>query len=181
MGWCSDFATLGRSGTRKSLASISQRESKFEDLKNAFSLPDAVDYNLADSVVVTLRVDYAALTQSETRSESAPPAARLAFTPTNVHIRAYDGSLNCILTTLDAVESWGKKKVRDRTRDIVRNVERKAAQIESLWVDVWRRSVGMEKHDEEVDTVLVDVSCDVLASHVLSIYITRCSTYPVQF
>ncbi|KIM81255.1 hypothetical protein PILCRDRAFT_821714 [Piloderma croceum F 1598] len=143
--------------TRKSLAAISQLESKFEDLKHAFTLPDAVDYISADGEVVTLRVDHAALTQSETRSESAPPAARLAFTPTNVHIRAYDGNLNRILTTLDAVESWGEKKVRDRRRDVVRNVEQEAARIESLWIDVWRRSVGAEKHDEEVDTVLVDV------------------------
>jgi hypothetical protein len=142
--------------TRKSLAAISQLESKFEDLKHAFTLPDAVDYISADGEVVTLRVDHAALTQSETRSESASPAARLAFTPTNVHIRAYDGNLNCILTTLDAVESWGEKKVRDRRRDVVRNVEQEAARIESLWVDIWRRSVDAEKHDEEVDTVLVD-------------------------
>jgi hypothetical protein len=142
---------------RKSLAAISQLESKFEDLKHAFTLPDAVDYISADGEVVTLRVDHAALTQSEPRSESAPPAARLAFTPTNVHIRAYDGNLNRILTTLDAVESWGEKKVRDRRRDVVRNVEQEAARIESLWVDVWKRSVGAEKHDEEVDTVLVDV------------------------
>jgi hypothetical protein len=61
------------------------------------------------------------------------------------------------LTTLDAVESWGEKKVRDRRRDVVRNVEQEAVRIESLWIDVWRRSVGAEKHNEEVDTVLVDV------------------------
>ena len=143
--------------TRKSLAAISQLESKFEDLKHKFTLPDAVDYISADGEVVTLRVDHAALIQSETRSESAPPAARLAFTPTNVHIRAYDGNLNRILTKLDAVESWGEKKVRDKRRDVVRNVEQEAARIESLWIDVWRRSVGAEKHDEEVDMALVDV------------------------
>lgn len=143
---------------RKSLAAISQLESKFEDLKRAFTLPDAVDYISADGEVITLRVDHAALTQSGTRSESTPHVARLAFTPTNVHIRAYDGNLNQILTTLDAIESSGEKKLRDRRRGVVRKVEQEAARIETLWIDVWRRSIDAEKHNkEEVDTVLVNM------------------------
>ena len=142
--------------TRKSLATISQLESNFEDLIGAFTMPETVDYLSADGEVVSLEVVPTAPlpVPSETQSKSTSLAARLAFTPANVPIRVYDEHLNRILTKLDAVESWGERKVRERRRDVVRNVELEAARIESLWVDMWRRYVGAEK--DEVDVILLD-------------------------
>jgi hypothetical protein len=114
--------------------------------------------------VITLKVDDASAipTQLEAPSESTFPA-RLAFTPTNVPIRSYDEDLNRILTKLDAVESWGQKKVRQRRRDVVRNVELEAARIETVWAEVWKRYISTEKAEEEVNVALVDVP-DVLSA-----------------
>jgi len=150
--------------TRKALATISELEAKFGDLKHAFTLPEAVDYLSADGEVITVKVDASVIPmQLEAPSESTLPA-RLAFTPANVPIRAYDEDLNRILTKLDAVESWGQKKVRERRRDVVRNVELEAARIETVWAEVWRRHISAEKADEEeeeeeeeVKAVLVNV------------------------
>jgi len=141
--------------SRKALATVSQLGAKFGDLKRAFTLPEAIDYLSADGDVITLKVDNTSSpSHSETASESTS-SARLAFTSTNVPIRAYDEDLNRILTKLDAVESWGGRNVRERRRDVVRKVELEAARIESIWVETWRRFVE-KAEDEEVSAALVD-------------------------
>jgi len=140
---------------RKALATIAQLEAKFEDLKHGFALPETVDYLSADGEVITLKVDATTVPmQSDAVSESTAPA-RLAFTHTNVPLRKYDEDLNRILASLDAVESWGEKKVREKRRDVVRSVELEAARIETIWAEIWRRYVEKAEEDE-VNEVLVD-------------------------
>ena len=131
---------------------------------------EAVDYLLANSKVVSLEVIPTAPLPipSETQSKSTTLTARLAFTPTNIPICVYDKHLNQILTKLNAVKSWGERKVRERRRDVICNVELEVAWIESLWVDMWRRYVDAKK-DEEVNVILVDkqatkMTADVTAS-----------------
>jgi hypothetical protein len=144
--------------SRKALSTISQLETKFEALKHSFTLPEAIDYLSADGEVITLKADTVNLSaRPETASESTS-SARLAFTHTNVPIRAYDEDLNRILGKLDAVESWGERKVRERRRDVVRKVELEAARVESIWVEIWKKFVEeAEKAEEEkVSAVLVD-------------------------
>ena len=142
--------------SRKALATISQLEAKFEELKRGFALPDAVDYLSADGEVITLKVDAAIVipAQSDTAPESTTPA-RLAFTHTNVPLRKYDEDLNRILAGLDAVQSWGEKKVREKRRGVVRSVELEAARIETIWAEIWRRYVE-EDEEDEVNEALVD-------------------------
>jgi hypothetical protein len=141
--------------SHKALSTISQLEAKFEALKHSFTLPKAIDYLSADGEVITLKADTVNLSaRPETISESTS-SARLAFTHTNVPIRAYDEDLNRILGKLDAVESWGERKVRERRRDVVRKVELEAARVESIWVEIWKKFVE-EAEKEEVSAVLVD-------------------------
>jgi hypothetical protein len=145
--------------SRKALSTISQLETKFEALKHSFTLPAAIDYLSADGEVITLKADSINLSAPpETASESTS-SARLAFTHTNVPIRAYDENLNRILGKLDAVESWGERKVRERRRDVVRKVELEAARVESIWVEIWKKFVeeAEEAEEEEVSAVLVEV------------------------
>jgi hypothetical protein len=140
--------------SRKALSTISQLEAKFEALRHSFTLPEVIDYFSADGDVITLKADTANLSAHLEISSESTSYARLAFTPTNVPIRAYDEDLNRILGKLDAVESWGERKVRERRRDVVRKVELEAARVESIWVEVWRKFV--EKAEEKVSAVLVD-------------------------
>jgi len=139
----------------KTLANISQLEAKFEELKHGFTLPEAIDYVSANGDVITLTVDAAAIpTQLETSSESAI-SGKLAFTPTNIPIRVYDEELNRVLAKLDAVESWGEKKVREKRRSVVRSVELEAARIETIWAEIWKKFVE-KGEEEEVDVALAD-------------------------
>ena len=156
--------------TCKSLATISQLESNFEDLICTFTMLEAVDYLLANSKVVSLEVIPTAPLPipSETQSKSTTLTARLAFTFTNIPICVYDKHLNQILTKLNAVKSWGERKVRERRMDVICNMELEVARIESLWVDMWRRYVDAKK-DKEVNVILVDkqatkMTADVAAS-----------------
>jgi len=120
-------------------------------LKHGFALPEAVDYLSPDGEVITLNVD---ATQSNAASESTTPA-RLAFTHGNVPLRKYDEDLNRILASLDAVESWGEKKVREKRKYVVRSVELEATRIETIWAEIWRRYLGKAEEDE-VNKALVD-------------------------
>jgi len=118
-------------------------------------LPEAIDYLSADGKVIALKVDTVNLSARPETTSELKPSARLAFTHTNIPIRAYDEDLNRILGKLDAVESWGEKKVRERRRDVVRKVELEAARVEFIWVEIWKKFVE-KAEEEEVGAVLVD-------------------------
>ena len=44
-----------------------------------------------------------------------------------------------LLMKLDGVKSHGSQKVRDRRKEVMRNIEREAERVEALVRDVWRR------------------------------------------
>lgn len=138
--------------SQKALTTISKLEGKFRQLKQAFAIPNAIDFISEDGTVITLKAD-GTETNSNIIRHSVP--AKLAFTSTNVPIRAYDEELNRILTALDAVESWGDKKVREKRKDTVRMVEDEAARVEGEWAAVWK-AFSEKSEEEKVIAVLVD-------------------------
>ena len=82
---------------------------------------------------------------------------KLAFTVTNIPILAYDEGLNKILAKLDAVESWGIGRIRERRKAVVRAIEEEAAMVEAAWTNVWKEYVGRDVHEEKMDKVEVVV------------------------
>jgi hypothetical protein len=66
-------------------------------------------------------------------------SAQLAYTKQNYSLHAYMEMLYVLLMKLDGVESHGSQKVRDRRKEVTRNIEREAERVEALVRDVWRR------------------------------------------
>jgi hypothetical protein len=142
--------------TRKALDTVSQLESKFQNLKRAFVLPETLDFLSDDGSIVTLRLNGSQVPAPSSNTHTQPrTSARLAFTHTNIPIRAYDESLNRLLTQLDAVQSWGEKKVRERRKDVVRAVESEARRVEGIWGRMWERR--FEEAEAERGEMGVDV------------------------
>jgi hypothetical protein len=80
--------------------------------------------------------------------ESTPSSVKLAYTSTNLPIHAYNEELSRLLVALDAVESYGGKKVRRERREVVRTVEEEAGRVERLIGIVWGASTVEEVHME---------------------------------
>ena len=135
-----------RESTHLSLRTISSLQSKFEALKTDFTFPSSIDFIATDGSVITLPSNS---NSNSTPSGSAYNGAKLAFTPTNSPIRAYDEELNKILVKLDAVESCGVERVRERRKAVVRAIEQEAGRVEEVWKNVWEKYGEREKMNED--------------------------------
>ena len=82
---------------------------RFDELKNSFTLPATLDFDL-----------------SSTRTSPS-----LAYTPTNVTIHAHNDALLHVLQDLDAINSNGDLHVRGARRELVRAVEAELEGVES--------------------------------------------------
>jgi hypothetical protein len=137
----------------RSLCAISELASRFESLKASFVHPTTIDYQAGDGTIVSVPVP-------ETPVPQAADGAKLAFTQTNVPLHTYTELLSRLLVALDAVESRGDRKVRERRRNVVRAVEAEAGRVEAFWRGVWvahqeqQQQQGAE--EEEVCAMVVD-------------------------
>ncbi|KDQ55907.1 hypothetical protein JAAARDRAFT_103805, partial [Jaapia argillacea MUCL 33604] len=126
---------------RSALSQIDQIRQQFQTLKSSFRMPAKVDFTIEDGKVVT--VDTTKISTPNTPlhpdpttfgadrsigSSSSQP--KLAFTPNNVPLHAYDEELNRLLGKLDAIESGGDGGVREKRKGCVRDVESEAVRIE---------------------------------------------------
>lgn len=84
----------------------------------------------------------------EEEERSRGQDAKLAFTHPNASLHAYAESLLRLLNKLDAVESGGDRKVRERRREVVRRIESEAEGVERWWRGVWRAYVGKRRREE---------------------------------
>lgn len=100
-----------RRARRLSLTEIETVEDALRKLEDAFELPEHLDFNSVSPVPES--------PISEEGSEQ-----KLAYTPNNTPVHAYEHALNELLTRLDAVESNGDDEVRGRRREVVKEVER---------------------------------------------------------
>ncbi|EIW56521.1 uncharacterized protein TRAVEDRAFT_127811, partial [Trametes versicolor FP-101664 SS1] len=124
------------------LKSISTLRTRFLAAKAAFALPTTLDYETpvraADGTEtrahVTVTVDpVVALPSPALSTTDEDPFAhvpKLAYTPTNAPLHAYEEELSRILSALDAVESRGDAGVRAARRELARMVEREAERVE---------------------------------------------------
>ncbi|KAK7441841.1 hypothetical protein VKT23_016502 [Stygiomarasmius scandens] len=149
----------------RAFKTIQSLQEKFEQLKKSFVPPPKLDYQIGDDhervVAVPSALDsispseiYASLQAQGVdldaiRRVSEP---RLGYTHNNAPLHAYTEALNRLLTSLDGVESFGEKKVREKRKAVVRNVEQEAGRIERLWKTLWREWTGLllSSHSETV-------------------------------
>ncbi|KAL0574443.1 hypothetical protein V5O48_007507 [Marasmius crinis-equi] len=143
----------------RSLKSIESLSRKFHDLKSSFTFPPVVDFQ------IIIPEQHVSIPMHDLTSSSAQAALRsaglnmstvdrislpkLAYTHANAPLHGYVESLNRLLTSLDGVESFGEKRVRERRKEVVRAVEAEAARIEDVCKEGWRKWVSILKHGDE--------------------------------
>ncbi|KAL0061575.1 hypothetical protein AAF712_011602 [Marasmius tenuissimus] len=159
----------------RSLKSIDSLSRRFCDLKSAFTLPRSLDFQILipeQHVSIPLEnlnpssardaLTSAGLNMFTLDRISTP---KLAYTHANAPIHGYVESLNRLLTSLDGVESFGQKEVRERRKEVVRAVESEAARIENTWKELWNRWMFLLKHgDEAVQPSGTDSNAEVSAN-----------------
>jgi hypothetical protein len=129
----------------RSLRAISELETKFQSLKNSFIRPSIVDYQGPEGQIISVNVG-----SSTSIVPDVSENPKLAFTSTNVPLHTHMELLSRLLVALDAVESWGDQKVRERRRSVVRKIEAEAGSLEEFWRDVWAQGQrDLDHHDEE--------------------------------
>ncbi|KAI4524564.1 hypothetical protein K525DRAFT_262482, partial [Schizophyllum commune Loenen D] len=124
---------------QRALRSVRALHAKFVALKDTFRWPSKVDFvaRAHDEEVVSLPLPPDLLA-------SLPPAddldseAKLAYTPNNVPLHGYTESLNRLLVELDGVDSFGRREVRERRKEVVREVEKECAAVENTWKGLWK-------------------------------------------
>ncbi|KAI0632965.1 hypothetical protein C8Q77DRAFT_1120700 [Trametes polyzona] len=148
------------SARKHALKAISTLRKRFLTAKSNFTLPTTLDYEIASPNATstpdgrahtTVSVDPSAALPSPSLSaadEHADPfehVPKLAYTPTNAPLHAYEEELNRILSALDAVESRGDAGVRAARRELARMVEREAERVERWRGVVWNWWTDREK------------------------------------
>ncbi|KAI0670248.1 hypothetical protein C8Q78DRAFT_1079227 [Trametes maxima] len=150
-------AHAARKDALKSIAALRER---FLTAKASFTLPTTLDYEAPNApasdgrsyITVTVAPGIALPSPSLSTEADADPfehAPKLAYTPTNAPLHAYEEELNRILGALDAVESRGDAGVRAARRELARLVEREAERVERWRGVVWCWWTGRAAAQEE--------------------------------
>jgi hypothetical protein len=84
------------------------------------------------------RIDFSSPASSSSDSRPSSPTTRIPYTPANQPVHAHEAALGKLLDELDAVESEGNDEVRLRRKELVRNVEKKLAELDEA-VEAQRR------------------------------------------
>ncbi|PCH43112.1 hypothetical protein WOLCODRAFT_153174 [Wolfiporia cocos MD-104 SS10] len=131
------------------LRTISELRARFAALAADFRLPTALDFVLAAGGHVSVPV--AALLRAHAPQPDARAGSRpeLAYTSQNAPVHAYLEELSRLLSALDAVESHGVVEVRDRRKQLVREVEAEAQRVERCVAEVWSVWKGQEEASAE--------------------------------
>lgn len=134
----------------KSLRSIQAIHTKYDTLQSSFVPPPKLDYEVAPEQIVSIpTADFSS--PSDDDELSSPP---LAYNATNTRLHAYVESLVRLLNDLDAVQSWGDRKVRERRREVVRIVEGEATRVDRWWKGLWNaRKAAQENTEADVRTM----------------------------
>ncbi|EEB94398.1 hypothetical protein MPER_06793 [Moniliophthora perniciosa FA553] len=129
-----------------SLKTIQTLHQKFIDFKSTFVFPPSLDYQTNDPEHhITIHTDPKSSLQEQQVDLSAleqTDRPKLAYTHRNAPLHGYVESLNRLLTSLDGVESFGERKVREQRKMVVRAVEEEAARVENMWMLAWDRVIG---------------------------------------
>lgn len=127
---------------KHALKAVAGLRKRFLSARSGFSLPTHLDYDIPTNgrIPTTVIVDSTANLASPSDLECEDPfenVPKLAYTPANAPLHAYEEELNRILSALDAVESRGDQGVRAARRELARAVEREAERVERWRAVVW--------------------------------------------
>lgn len=142
--------------SRRTLEEIKEVGIALRELEKAFEFPEHLDF-------VPLSHSDAAGTNS-----FVDEPGKLAYTPNNAPIHAYEHALNALLTRLDAVESNGDLEVRRRRKEVVKAVER-ALEVVERRVEESReieRERSRDQHDGSTSSVEIKTARAFLAEEI---------------
>lgn len=133
-----------RIARRQALASIDELSTQFEQVKSNFSSPPQLDFR---DPALDNNINIAVSPESFTRASSIPedaedtggaskPIPGLAYTANNRAVHGYIENLSRLLVKLDKVESGGDAQVREKRKQMIRNVD-----AEAQWMDRWIAAV----------------------------------------
>ncbi|KAJ8481996.1 hypothetical protein ONZ51_g5628 [Trametes cubensis] len=150
------------SARKQAMKSISALRKRFLTARSNFTLPTTLDYEVPsngteeDRSHTTVTVDPSAALPSPSLSaadahdeDPFKHVPKLAYTPTNASLHAYEEELNRILSALDAVESRGDAGVRAARRELARMVEREAERVERWRGVVWNWWTGRSQEQPQ--------------------------------
>jgi len=103
-----------------SLDSIANIEAAFFSLESDFVFPKTLDPT-AEALTLTADSDSDSTISLE---------RRLAYTARNAPVRYYEHALSALLGQLDAIESSGSERVRERRKEVVGRVEKALEEVE---------------------------------------------------
>ncbi|KAG7087692.1 hypothetical protein E1B28_013639 [Marasmius oreades] len=131
----------------RAFSTIEALHRRFNELKSSFTFPSVLDFQtLIPEHHVTLHLqditpsgalDALKSAGIETASVECISVPQLAYTHANRSLHRYVESLNRLLTSLDGVESYGEKRVREKRKEVVRAVEAEAGRVEGVWKQSW--------------------------------------------
>ncbi|TFK37699.1 hypothetical protein BDQ12DRAFT_685125 [Crucibulum laeve] len=139
--------TQKRRNVRHSFATLRDLEKRFEDTKKNFTYPSTLDFQKPGSEGGTITIPADSSDSSEPMDIDGRQG-KLAYTSANYPLHQYVEALCRILMELDGVESWGKMKLRERRRSIVKRVEEEATRVEWYWKNAWRKYLEKEESTE---------------------------------
>ena len=141
-----------------SLVAIGKHEKRFKELKEAFTYPTSIDFQPpgSDEGHISVKV---VRPPPETVSDvlegsnptSSESSGKLAYTSQNYHLHAYVESLSKLLMQLDGVGSFGSADVRNRRREVVKNVEAELARVDQYWRNAWADYLEKKRQEEAAE------------------------------
>ena len=137
-----------RVARKQALTSIHQLSTQFDQLKSTFSPPPRLDYsgptpNDTTSIATSPESFTLALSVppspegAEYPTETPKSGPRLAFNSNNKVVHEYIENLNRLLVKLDRVESGGDASVRERRKQMIKDVEAEAQRMDRWIAAVW--------------------------------------------
>jgi len=138
----------------RALSAIKSIHSQYENLQRNFSFPSILDFVDGDALVSVEVSDHTKSAGEAASDEIDNPSTRkLAYTTTNAPLHFHTESLSRLLVALDGVESRGHKTIREKRREVVRQIEGDAAVLEMrvrrVWDEQSHKNAGVEMLEQE--------------------------------
>lgn len=142
----------------RSLQTIANLERQFKESQARFTFPSSIDFQRPGndaqdhvSVPASRHPDSVASDSGDSMDVNSQTEGKLAYTSNNFSLNAYLDEMLKLLTKLDGVESWGEKAVREKRRNVVKEIEIEMARVDGYWKGVWRDYLTAQDQDRQED------------------------------
>jgi len=165
----------------RSFRAIRDIEANFQRIKESFVFPRTLDFQDPgfDGIVTVPSCPLDELDLE--RMDIDDSEGKLAYNSANHAFHAQVDALDKLLVKLDGVESWGKKVVRERRREVVKRIEEEARKMDVFCKETWRRHVHASNEEKapEVETK-TESSVEIADSEMEGIAVENSTCAPIM-